>query len=298
MTAPLETILVATDFSDASEKAVARAASLARQHQLRLHLVHSTGEGDWLARLADNSHGVFSHEIWAKAAGAALARIRRGLEEQGHTGISTDVLTQPLYQCLGHLVQDNGIGLLVMGAQGERGFRAALLGSTADRVLRAGVVPVLLVRGDPAAAYGRVALATDFSPVSAQAAALGLALVPEASHYLLHANEIPLDRGLAFANLSRELLDDYRSQLQRESAERMKAFALSVGAAAMSAVRAPREGAPAQVLQAFVLEAGIDLVVLGARARARWEANLLGSTALFAVTGLACDVLLVPAPLN
>lgn len=296
MTSPLETILVGTDFSEASAKAVARAAMLARQHGLRLRLVHSTGEGDWLARLADHSHGAFSHEMWAKAAEAALARIRRGLEEQGHAGISTEVVSQPLHQCLGHMVHDDGIGLLVMGAQGERGFRAAMLGSTADRVLRAGVVPVLLVRGDPTAAYGRVALATDFSPVSAHAATLGLALAPGASHYLLHANEVPLDRGLAFANLSRERLDDYRVQLQRESAERMEAFALSVGAVAKAAVRAPREGAPARVLEAFVLEAGIDLMVLGARARARWEANLLGSAALFAVTGLACDVLLVPEP--
>ena len=48
------------------------------------------------------------------------------------------------------------------------------------------------------------------------------------------------------------------------------------------------------MLSAFVLEADIDLVVLGVRPRARWEANLLGSTAFFASHRLACDVLLVP----
>lgn len=293
-----ETILVATDFSDASARAVARGAWLARQHKARVTLVHSTGEGDWLARLADHSHGAFSHEMWTKAAVAALARIRCALEDQGHDGIATEVLAQPLHQCLGSLVHDDGIGLLVMGAHGERGIRAKLLGSTADRVLRAGVVPVLLVRGDPTKAYRHVALATDFSPVSAHSTALGLLLAPDASHYLLHASEIPLDCGLAFANLSRETLDEYRSQLQREVGDRIEAFATAVGPVARAAVRAPREGAPARVLEAFVREADIDLVVLGARARARWEAKLLGSTALFAVNGLECDVLLVPEPVG
>ena len=49
-------------------------------------------------------------------------------------------------------------------------------------------------------------------------------------------------------------------------------------------------------LAAFVEEVEADLVVLGARPRGRWEANLLGSTALFATGRLGCDVLLVPGP--
>jgi nucleotide-binding universal stress UspA family protein len=290
----MQTILVATDFSEASDRALTRGARLALQLKASIKIVHSTGEGDWLARLAEHSHGMFAHEVWTKAAEAEMNRIRRRLEQEGHVDIATEVVSLPLHQCLEHCVHDDGVGLLVIGAHGEHGIRRRLLGSTADRLLRAGVVPVLLARGDPSADYGHVVLATDFTAVSAQAAALALSLFPEASHFLLHANDIPLDRGLAFANLSRETLAEYRHHWQSEAGRKLEAFAVEVGPAARAAVRAPREGPPARVLEAFVREAAIDLVVLGARARARWEANLLGSTALFAVTGLECDVLLVP----
>ena len=296
MNRTLGTILIATDFSDAAANALARGAALARQHGAKLRLVHSTARGDWLARLVDQSHGAFSQEMWANAAAAALARIRLELQQQGHRDVAVEVVEEPLHLALGHFVQDEGVGLLVMGAHGEGRFRDALLGSTADRVLRAGAVAVLLVRSDAGAQYHRVALATDCSPVSVHAAALGLHLVPDATHYLVHASDIPLDRSLAFANVSGETLREFRSEHQQKVGQRLEAFASEVGPAAQAAIRAPREGAPGKALDAFVLEAGIDLMVLGSRARARWEANLLGSTALFAVTGLACDVLLVPEP--
>jgi nucleotide-binding universal stress UspA family protein len=161
-------------------------------------------------------------------------------------------------------------------------------------VLRAGLLPVLMVRGKVEGAYSKVLLATDFSESSRQAAKLGLALSPTAAHYLLHANELPLDRELAFASLSDQALAAFRERARAESASALEAFAGGLGTAARKVTRAIREGSPSRVLEDFVEEAGIDLVVLGARPRARWEANLLGSTALFAVSGLPCDVLLVP----
>ncbi|KAF1719044.1 universal stress protein [Pseudoxanthomonas wuyuanensis] len=292
----LATILATTDFSEAAEQAVERAAALARQHGARLHLLHSTDEGDWLARLIDHGRSSASRELWQKAADSALARLRQRLQADGLQAVETQVVTEPLYRCLGRIAQELDAGLLVMGAHGEGRVRRAVLGATADRVLRAGMVPVLLVRGKGDGGYLRVALATDFSAASRHAAQLGLALAPDASHYLLHANQLMLDRSLAFAHRSAEALEAYRSQAMAEAAKAMADFAASLGPAAAAAVRAPREGPAAQVLASFVLEAGIDLVALGTRPRARWEANLLGSTALFALTGLDCDVLLVPEP--
>lgn len=290
----LATVLATTDFSAVAERAVERAAALARQHGSRLQVLHSTGEGDWLARWAEHGRSGASQELWQKAAGSALARLRQSLQADGLQAVETRVISEPLHRCLGRIVQELDAGLLVMGAHGEGRVRRAVLGATADRVLRAGVVPVLLARGKVGDGYRRVALATDFSDASRHAAQLGLRLTPDASHYLLHANQLMLDRSLAFAHRSAETLEAYRSEATAEVAGKMADFAASLGPAAAETVRAPREGPAAQVLAAFVLEAGIDLVVLGTRPRARWEANLLGSTALFAVTGLACDVLLVP----
>ena len=294
MSRSVDNLLVGTDFSEAAALALARASLLAREHQLPLHLVHAIADGDWLARMVRVSHGHFNEELLRKAAGSRLARLLDQCRDQGVSQVAAEVLDGPLHRHLHELAQDHPRSLFVMGAKGEGGVREALLGSTADRVLRAGVLPVLLCRREPAP-WRRVVLATDFSPASSQAAALGLALAPAASHFLLHACELEFDRGLAFANAGEDSREAYHREAWEQANRQLAAFSSALGAAAADVTRAPREGSPAKVLAAFVQETQADLVVLGSRPRARWEANLLGSTALFATNQLPCDVLLVPA---
>ncbi|WP_339826409.1 universal stress protein [uncultured Arenimonas sp.] len=286
-------IWAGTDFSQDASLAVQRAARLSREHGAPLHLLHALDEGDWLARAAKLTHGHFTHELLLRAAGSQLARLRDQLLADGVPAVETHVSPDSLHKALHAIVADGECGMFVMGARGEGNFREGLLGSTADRVLRSGSVPVLLCRRD-ASPCQRVVLATDFSPASEQAARLGLAISPEASHYLLHASELVLDRGLAFANTSPEAREAYHREAWEKAGRQLTAFTQALGAAGEGITRAPRQGRPAEVLSSFVDETAADLVVLGARPRARWENNLLGSTAHFAVNKLACDVLVVP----
>lgn len=282
-----------TDFSGEAARAVERAALLAHEHKQELHLLHALEEGDWLSRVVRFTHGQFNLELLRKAAGSRLARLREQLVAGGVPQVEYEVVEGPLHRALPEIVHERDCGVFVMGARGGGSFREELLGSTADRVLRSGVLPVLLCRNE-VQPWRRVALATDFSPASLQAAKLGLRIAPRASHYLLHACELPLVSDLAFANASAESREAYHHEAWEEASGQIAEFATALGPAGAAVTRAPREGPPAAVLSAFVLEAGIDLVVLGARPRARWEANLLGSTALFASNRLGCDVLLVP----
>lgn len=282
-----------TDFSDEAARAVDRAAMLAREHRQELHLLHALEEGDWLSRVVRFTHGQFNTELLRKAAGSRLARLREQLVAGGVSPVDYEIVEGPLHRVLPEVASERDCGVFVMGARGGGSFREELLGSTADRVLRSGALPVLLCRSD-VRPWRRVAFATDFSKASLQAARLGLRLAPEASHYLLHACELPLVSDLAFANASEESRESYHREAWEEANRQIADFAAALGPAGAAITRAPREGPPAAVLSAFVLEAEIDLVVLGARPRARWEANLLGSTALFASNRLGCDVLLVP----
>lgn len=286
-------VYAGTDFSEEAARALGRAALLAREHGQELHLLHALEEGDWLSRAVRYTHGQFNLELPRKAAGSRLARLREQLLADGVPSVEYEILEGPLHRLLPEIASERDCGVFVMGARGGGSFREELLGSTADRVLRSGALPVLLCRND-ASPWRRVALATDFSAASLQAARLGLRLAPQASHYLLHACELPLVSDLAFANASAESREAYHREAWEEANRQIAEFAAALGPAGAASTRAPREGPPAAVLSAFVLEAGIDLVVLGARPRARWEANLLGSTALFASNRLGCDVLLVP----
>lgn len=288
-------ILVATDFSEPAGRALAAAVRLALEHRVGVHVVHALDEGDWLARVARLTHGHFNEELLRRAAGSRLARLADQLREAGVAPVETEILARPLHQSLADLVHDHPRSVLAMGDRGEGSLREGLLGSTADRVLRAGACPVLLCRREPRP-WRNIALATDFSPAAAQAARLGLALSPASTFYLLHACELVIDRGLAFANATEQTRLAYEQAAWDDASRQIEAFATGLGPPAAGVIRAPRRGPPRAVLSAFVAEADIDLVVLGARARARWEANLLGSTALFASQRLGCDVLLVPGP--
>ena len=286
-------IWAGTDFSKDAGLAVRRAARLSLELGAPLHLLHALDEGDWLARAARLTHGHFTHELLLRAAGSQLARLRDQLAADGVTDVETHVSADSLHKAVHEIVAEGACALFVMGARGEGSFREGLLGSTADRVLRSGSVPVLLCRRDTSP-WQRVVLATDFSATSEQAARLGLAISPEASHYLLHANELVLDRGLAFANTSPEAREAYHREAWENAGRQLTALTQTLGPEAQRITRAPRQGRPAQVLASFVEETAADLVVLGARPRARWEHNLLGSTAHFAANKLACDVLVVP----
>lgn len=293
MTSGVGPILVGTDFSEHAGHAVGRATQLALEHRVAMHVVHALDDGDWLARVSRLTHGHFNEELLRRAAGSQLARLREQVLAEGVLAVDTEILGRPLHQSLAELMHEHPGALLAMGAGGGGGLREGLLGSTADRVLRSGACPVLLCRGEPRP-WRNVALATDFSPASAQAVRLGLALAPRATAYLLHACELTIDRGLAFANATPQTRLSYEQEAWSDASRQIEGFAASLGQAGASLIRAPRRGPSRAVLSAFVAEAAIDLVVLGARPRARWEANLLGSTALFASHRLECDVLLVP----
>lgn len=296
MTALPNVVIVATDFSSSAGRAVKRAAALATQLRVPLRVVHAIGEGDWLRRLSLQLQGEFSLELMRKTAGSRLARLRRRLQKAGVPEVDYEVLDESLPAGLPHLLHDDERGLLVIGARGHNSLREGLLGSTADRVVRAGAMPVLLVRRAPGRPWSRVVLATDLSSASAHAARTALGLCPEAELFLLHAVDVPLDRDFAFASISAQARESFLHETRVQAANRLELFEQALDAQGRPITRAPREGRPQAVLAAFVAEVSADLVVVGARPRARWEANLLGGTAYHAVNRLGCDVLLVPEP--
>lgn len=80
-----------------------------------------------------------------------LADAESALREAGVAGeaelIETDDIGDEIASCLQRHVLHLGADLVVLGTHGRRGLRRAVLGSVAERFLRASTVPVLLVRG-------------------------------------------------------------------------------------------------------------------------------------------------------
>ncbi len=290
----LQRILIATDFSDSARAAADRAARLARSTGAALTLLHALEAGEWLEALAGRWRGLDPARVRA-AAGEALEGERSRLGAD--LDCATRLLDGPLPQSLPVLLAQTPADLLVMGARGASDWADALLGSTVDRVLRLQRLPVLIVRTAGAGTdYGRVAVATDFSPASEHAARFALALLPASNHLLLHVCESLFGPTLAFAGVEPALVEEYRRDGAREAMVELEAFSARVGGATQRAIPALREGRPSREIVRFVAEAGVDLMVVGAQGRSRVEVGLLGSVSRHLAADLPCDVLVVPPP--
>ena len=124
VTRPVREIMVATDFSDASDAAVRVAHAYARALGARLHVFHVTWPEEYdLTQL-------FAHLVAELGTTVPLVTASNG-------GDAADEIVR--YAKL------REIDLLVLGTHGRTGVTRALLGSVAERVARTASCPVLTV---------------------------------------------------------------------------------------------------------------------------------------------------------
>ncbi|MEN9575269.1 MAG: hypothetical protein RL514_3124 [Verrucomicrobiota bacterium] len=140
---PLQRILVATDFSAESRKALRYGVALAREFDATLHLVHVVPT----VLPADVSHlSIILQDVAMKeAARRDLARLRTA-EIPADLQVVTTVLDGNPFLELDNEARRVHAGLIVVSTHGYTGLRYLLLGSTAQHVVERASVPVLVVR--------------------------------------------------------------------------------------------------------------------------------------------------------
>ncbi len=143
----LNSVLVGTDFSVCSARALAFAVTLAKPHSASLHLLHVLMEPvqsfDIAAALPypDSS----ARKDWENAAVAHLEKEVKAIKKRGleasfelQWGRPSDVIIQTAIK--------KKVSLIVLGTHGRSALEKLLLGSTAERVVRLSPIPVLTVR--------------------------------------------------------------------------------------------------------------------------------------------------------
>jgi nucleotide-binding universal stress UspA family protein len=135
-------ILVPTDFSDPSERALSSAIELAKAFEARLTLLHvwripNAGYAEALA---------WPIEGMEKAARKALAEVRTRAAKI-FPGVDSVVEEGAEWERIIDVAKRQNVDLIVMGTHGRRGLPRLILGSVAEKVVRLSPVPVLTVRG-------------------------------------------------------------------------------------------------------------------------------------------------------
>lgn len=142
-------ILVPTDFSNASDKALQEAVDVAGQYHASITLLHVLDRdvqqcmGDYClpsetimqleAENIEQSREMMKSEV-SKIPGSASIEINFDVR---HGATAEEIL---------HEQQEKGADLIVMASHGRSGFSKMMLGSVSDKVLTKANTPILLVR--------------------------------------------------------------------------------------------------------------------------------------------------------
>ena len=292
------TILVATDLSTPARHAVERAFHLAASTESELSILHVM-ELDTLDSLREMLGGdVF--EVKAALNSDARTRLEQLIRDAGiHRGISarTCVTEGNPLATIAAEADTQDTHLMVLGARGESFLRHALLGSTAERLLRKSArQPVLIVKQVPHEAYRSVMVTVDFSPVSLEAIRLARYWAPKADLVLLHAFELPYEGKLTFAGVDEQVIRRY--VINEREARRNRVHELAAAAALTAVEYSARivHGDPAQQIIAMEQEADADLIVVGKHGLHVAKELLLGSVTRHVLAESQCDVLVICDP--
>ncbi|MCM3881979.1 MAG: universal stress protein [Vicinamibacterales bacterium] len=142
----LNNILVATDFSDASESALVYGRTLARTFNARLHVVHVVDNALMFAALDGYTADIAT--VLSEMADDAEKRILTSLTEDDwrEPKTVTDILTGTPADEIARYAKKANIDLIVMGCHGHGFISALLMGRVAEKVVRIAPCPVLTVR--------------------------------------------------------------------------------------------------------------------------------------------------------
>jgi nucleotide-binding universal stress UspA family protein len=141
----LETIVVATDFSAAADRAVGRAVALGEAIGARIHVVHSVHMVTAFATPYDISLPASIADGVRKAATQKLAELTASLGEG--IEITSELREEPPADAISEAAEAVGAKLIVTGSRGLHGLAHAFLGSIAEHTVRHAPCSVWIERG-------------------------------------------------------------------------------------------------------------------------------------------------------
>jgi nucleotide-binding universal stress UspA family protein len=144
----LKHVLIATDFSPASDVALRYATELARTFSATLHVVHvvdELGAHTTSPNTAQLNLGQLQKALETEAREALDALVSD--EDRKTLGTRTHLITAPNpAQAILAYAREHVVDVIVVGTQGRTGVAHLLLGSVAERIVRTAPCPVLTVR--------------------------------------------------------------------------------------------------------------------------------------------------------
>lgn len=264
-------VLVATDLSARSDRAVERGFKLAEYFGTRLVVCHALQPG---------SPGADNPETAEKA-------LRKSLPDP-NADIDIALPTGSAPQAIANAAQDADARIIVAGVARWNSLGDYFLGNAIEHLVSNAEQPVLVVKSRAHAGYKRLLVATDFSNCSRLALKTATEMFPDAEIHVYHAWHVPYDGWQRDKALAEETA--------RSANARMAVFLASAELPSGVANRVSTHmvhGDFGVATLSMLDEIGPDLVVLGTHGESGFIRCIIGSTALAALEFVDCDAMVV-----
>ena len=264
-------VLVATDLSARSDRAVDRAQFLAQSWGVRLKVTHVVEPGSWLAHNPDRVREAVKAILPDPAADVDIV-----------------VPDGPAPKAIVRVADQLNCGLIVTGVARFNHAGDFVVGTAVDHMVRTAHAPVLVVKQRPRGMYKTLLVATDFSSCSRHALLTAANMFPEAVILVVHADNSPFDVWLKS--------DDAAEFCTPRGQEDLDAFLDEPTIPQDVRDRIiPRSavGIVSAVIDDLARESGADLVVIGTHGRSGFVRKVVGSMAESILFWVQPDTLMV-----
>lgn len=287
-------IVAATDFSPAAERAVQRAALIAKQLNAELSLIHVVHPLDLYVgtelSFGSQKHVAHMQEDINKCQLNILAEnLKKDFD------IQMQVVTRIglVHAEIASYAASKAGCLVVAGARGqnENSILNLLLGSTATRLLRSATCPVLIVKNKKVAPYQQVIAAVDFSGGSKEVPTIACTVAPEAAIETLHVFDMTQEARMRQIGLDDEKLRQYQHAALMEVDKQLDKILANLSDKRVTSKVVT--GYPASGICVRATELPADLIVIGRHGMSGFQEWLLGSVSKDVSQVATCDVIVV-----
>ncbi|MCZ0811410.1 universal stress protein [Roseovarius sp. EGI FJ00037] len=282
----MEMILVATDFSERSDRALRRATLLARQFEAKLHVVHVVDD-DQPKRVVDAEYDQ----------GSKLLRLlAETLRDVDGVDCETRVILASPFAGIVRAAEELEPDLLVIGPHRRQVLRDVFIGTTAERTIRSVTCPVLMVNATPAARYRHVLQTTDLSDGSRDALRRlpALGITEQAKNSLLYVFDAPALRLTFSGSMPRDDQQNNLDDEKRDAARDLAKFVVSSGLGGCHQVVRYESTAPQHEILKSAKAEKADLIVLSTHGRSGVGKLMIGSVTEQVLRSSTVDVLAIP----
>lgn len=281
-------MLVASDLSRRSDRAVRQALHLSRRFGAALTVLHVVDD--------ELPEPVFESEREQ-----AMASLRGSVERWGG-GDTADVEVRVVggldFQVIVEAADAGDAALIVLGAHRRNILKDVFTGTTVERVIRTTTRPVLVVKRPEPGDYVCTLAAVDLVAEAAGVVRLARSLSGGNTLYLAHALTDVVVGQMTVADAPHAAIEEYRRKMAARCRGFLTDIAADAGLGGGDWLPVVDWGSAAERTLATAQTFGADLCVVGTRTHARGAAArfLLGSVAEELLRDLPCDVLAVPLP--